>query len=214
MVDGKYRRDWIPGALSSSAQYFGVNWPLIRYSDVLLMFAEADNEINNGPSAQAKAAFEQVRLRAFGGDASKIGTTPSDKAAFFDALVKERALELGDEGIRKYDLIRWNMLAQKLTETKATLTAMGNREAPYDQLPEYMFYKTDEPVMIWANSFYEPSGTSAPAGYSRIEWVRSSITNNIVRFYIDGFEANHNELLPLPQALLDANPNLTQDYGY
>lgn len=214
MVDGKYRRDWIPGALSSSAQYFGVNWPLLRYSDVLLMFAEADNEINNGPSAQAKAAFEQVRLRAFGGDASKIGTTPSDKAAFFDALVKERALELGDEGIRKYDLIRWNMLAQKLTETKATLTAMGNREAPYDQLPEYMFYKTDEPVMIWANSFYEPSGTSAPAGYSRIEWVRSSITNNIVRFYIDGFEANHNELLPLPQALLDANPNLTQDYGY
>ena len=32
------------------------------------------------------------------------------KAAFFDAIVKERSLELGGEGIRKYDLIRWNLL--------------------------------------------------------------------------------------------------------
>lgn len=214
MVDGKYRRNWIPGAMTSSAQYFGVNWPVIRYSDVLLMFAEADNEINNGPSAQAKAALEQVRLRAFTGNAALIGTTPSTHDGFFNALVKERALELGDEGIRKYDLIRWNMLAQRLTQTKAQLTAMGNREAPYNQYPEYMFYKTDEPAMIWANSFYATSGTTAPTGYTRIEWVRSSITNTIVRYYIDGFEANHNELLPLPQALLDANPNLSQDYGY
>jgi hypothetical protein len=131
MVDGKFRRDWIPGALSSGAQYFGVNWPLFRYSDVLLMFAEADNEINNGPSAAGKAAFEQVRLRAYGGNASLIGTTPATQTAFFDAIVKERALEFGGEGIRKYDLIRWNLLGQKLTETKAIIQAMSERTALY-----------------------------------------------------------------------------------
>ena len=82
MVDGKFRRDWITGGLTIGPQYFGVNWPMIRYSDVLLMFAEAENEINSGPSAAAKTAFEKVRLRAFGGNASLIGTTPSDKAVF------------------------------------------------------------------------------------------------------------------------------------
>ena len=218
MLDGKFRRDWIPGMLSSNAQYFGVNWPLLRYADVLLMFAEAENEIN-GPTAAAKAALEQVRLRAFGGNAALIGTTPSDKASFFDALVKERALELGGEGIRKYDLIRWNLLGQKLAETKATLRAMSSRQAPYDQLPDYLFFKNDSPVLTWANpSYYKPNtfGSTAPAGYTRVDWVRSSIEATIITngAYAEGFEANKNELLPIPQASIDANPRLTQDYGY
>ncbi len=42
-----------------------VNWPILRYSDVLLMYAEAENYLNNGPTEAAKAAYEQVRLRAF-----------------------------------------------------------------------------------------------------------------------------------------------------
>src|SRR5690606_13821839 len=105
------------------------------------------------PTAAAKTAFEQVRLRAYGGNAGLIGTTPGDKAGFFDAIVKERALELGGEGIRKYDLIRWNMLEQKLDETKATLLAMANRNAPYNDLPDYMFYKNDSPTLQWIGSY-------------------------------------------------------------
>ncbi len=217
MVDGKFRRDWIPGALITGPQYFGVNWPLIRYSDVLLMFAEAENEINNGPTAQAITAFEQVRLRAYGGDASLIGTTPGGYAGFFEAIVKERALEFGGEGIRKYDLIRWNLLGQKLAETKATLTAMSNRTAPYDQLPDYMFYKNDSPELVWLNpSYYKPNpfGTTAPAGYTRVDWVRSSINTTILTYYAISFEPNKRELLPIPQAAIDANRNITQDYGF
>ncbi len=86
IVDGKFRRDWIknPDALTSTAQYFGVNWPMIRYSDVLLMFAEAENELNNGPSAAGIAAYEQVRKRGFG--ANPIGTTPTDFTGFFTAF--------------------------------------------------------------------------------------------------------------------------------
>ena len=178
--DGKYRRDWIPGGLITGPQYFGVNWPIVRYSDVLLMFAEAENEINNGPTTAAKAAFEEVRLRAFGGNASLIGTTPSSYAGFFDAIVKERALELGAEGIRKYDLIRWNMLASKIAETKATLQAMADRVAPYDNLPDYMFFKDNSPVLTWANSFYQPNtiGSTAPTGYTRVNWVRNNIASS------------------------------------
>ena len=39
------------------------------------------------------------------------------KTTFFDAIVKERSLELGGEGVRKFDLIRWNLLAKKITDT-------------------------------------------------------------------------------------------------
>jgi hypothetical protein len=214
MVDGKFRRDWNP-VTTSAAQYFGTNWPLIRYSDVLLMFAEADNELNNGPSADAKKAFEEVRLRAFGGDASKIGTTPSDYAGFFEAIMKERQLELAGEGIRKYDLIRWNRLGQNLTAVKAELAKMAARQAPYDNLPETMYYKTGQTTMQWGNSFYKPTPPGGtPAGYTALAWVGSGITGTIVNILASDFTPNKSELLPLPQASIDANPKLTQDYGY
>ena len=216
MPDGKFRRDWIPGGLTIGPQYFGVNWPIFRYSDVLLMFAEADNEVNNGPTAAAKAAFEQVRLRAYGGNASLIGVTPSDYTGFFNAIVKERALELGSEGIRKYDLIRWNLLATKIAETKATLLAMSNRQAPYNTLPDYMFYQNNSPTLTWLNSFYQPNpyGSTAPSGYTLVNWVRANINTTILTYYAISFTPNKNELLPIPQASLDANPLLTQDYGF
>lgn len=216
MLDGKFRRDWIPGALTIGPQWFGVNWPVIRFSDVLLMFAEAENELNNGPTSAAIAAYEQVRLRAFRGNAALIGTTPTSYAGFFDAIVRERALELGGEGIRKYDLIRWNLLGTKLAETRAILTAMANRTPPYNQLPEYMLFQTNSMGPTWINSFYAPNpfGTSTPAGHTRVNWVRQNINTTILTFYAIGFTPNKSELLPLPQASLDANPNLTQNPGY
>jgi hypothetical protein len=66
--DGKYRRDWIsnPSILPTDAvQYLSLKWQIIRYSDVLLMFAEAENEIS-GPTAAAYNAINQVRRRGYG----------------------------------------------------------------------------------------------------------------------------------------------------
>jgi starch-binding outer membrane protein, SusD/RagB family len=214
MVDGKFRRDWNP-VTTSAAQYFGTNWPLFRYSDVLLMFAEADNELNNGPSAAAKQAYEEVRLRAFGGNAALIGTTPSDYAGFFTTIMKERQLELAGEGIRKYDLIRWNRLGQNIAAVKAELAKMAAREAPYDQYPATMYFKTGQTFVEWANSFYKPTPAGGtPAGYAAIAWVGTGITGTIVNVLGSNFTPNKSELLPLPQASIDANPKLTQDYGY
>ena len=217
VVDGKFRRDWIssPAALTSQAQYFGLNWPLIRFSDVLLMYAEADNELSNGPTAAAKNAFEAVRVRAYGGNANLIGTTPATYTDFFNAIVKERQLEFGGEGIRKYDLIRWNLLAQKLTDTKAALTALANRQAPYTNLPATMYFKTGSADLVWASSYYKPSPfTSTPAGYTSVAWAGTAITTTISTYYAIGFTTGKSELLPIPQASLDVNPVLKQDYGY
>ncbi|WP_373497209.1 RagB/SusD family nutrient uptake outer membrane protein [Aquiflexum sp.] len=216
IVDGKFRRDWItnPVTFGSNAQYFNVNWPMIRYSDVLLMFAEADNEVNNGPSPAARAAFEEVRLRGFGGDASLIGTTPTDYQGFFQAVVNERSFELAGEGIRKYDLIRWNLLETKLNETKAKLTDMAQRTGDYANLPTIMYYEAGVNELRWLNSLYQPQPAQAPAGSASIAWAGTGINTTILTFYAVGFTSGKSELLPLHTSILDANPKLKQEYGY
>ena len=217
LYDGKFRRNWFSNPvidISNAAQTFGINWPVIRYSDILLMYAETQNEINNGPTAAAISAYQQVRNRAFNGTDPQ--PLPSGKEAFFKAIVKERALEFGTEGIRKYDLIRWNLLKEKLDETKAGLAAMAALQPPYDQLPAKMFYtptnsRTD---ISWLNSFYTASPTETPSGATGVNWVGNSILSGNLQYFAEGFREGHSELLPIPQAAREANPNLTQDYDY
>ncbi len=238
MVDGKYRRDWISNPVidpNNAVQYFGLKWQILRYSDVLLMFAEAENEIN-GP-ANAYEAINKVRRRAFG----KAIATPDvsvdlaslSKDDMFKAIVKERALELGGEGIRKYDLIRWNLLGKALTETKAnllkmsSLTPMANPTymAAYPvysistNLPTAMFaIKTgsdDNNIgSLWFNSFYMPQPTSTPAGTAKVTWLSAAINTTSLARYATNFVSGKSELLPIPQPARDANFNFSQNPGY
>lgn len=235
MVDGKFRRDWItnPSVMTSTAQYYGVDWLLIRFSDVLLMYAEADNEINHGPSAADIAAFNQVRTRGYGGNASLIGTTPTDYTGFFNAIVRERSLEFGGEGIRKYDLIRWNLLGSRIADAKTNLknlaAATGTFTGSYAsntwnfaQLPASAFYKTTSTIatgVIWGNSLYVPTTLTSLTGYTKVAWVTSAIagvlsSSGSSNGYAVDFKPNHSELLPIPQSAIAADFNLLQDYGY
>lgn len=234
IFDGKFRKDWTqnPSYLTapSTTQNYGLNWPLIRFSDVLLMFAEAENEINNGPTPAAKAAYEQVRTRAYG-NASLIGATAADYNGFFDAIVKERLLEFMGEGIRKYDLIRWNLLGQKITETKASLAALSTRTGQYANMPEFIYMKNTSATnptaftttIEYGNSFYKPDPFAgvAPTGYTKINWAHSSIQTTILQTatppvsnFAFNFMSGKSELLPFPVSALDANPNLRQNPGY
>ena len=209
ITSGKFRRDWHTPAvpLTSTLLYYGINWPLIRYSDVLLMFAEAENELNPVPTPDAKDALEKVRKRAFAGNVDKIGVTPTEKTDFFNAIVKERLHEFGGEGIRKFDLIRWNLLETKILETRANLRKIISRAAPYNTVPLFMYYKAASPTLIWANSFYKASATTAPAGYVQVKWG-PYIKEAYVVAVAELFKANHSELLPLPQAAINSNIKL------
>ncbi len=85
------------------------NFQIIRYADVLLMYAEALNE--QGPdNAEAYAAVNRIRNRA--GLANL--TANLGQAAFRDSVLLERRLELACEGHRRYDLIRKNRLVSAL----------------------------------------------------------------------------------------------------
>jgi hypothetical protein len=228
ICDGKYRRDWITNpsfSPTNAIQYFGLKWQILRYSDVLLMFAEAENELN-GPTAAAYNAVNQVRRRGYGKAIGTVDATVDlsaglSKTAFFDAIVKERSLELGGEGVRKFDLIRWNLLASKIAATKTALLAMSTLAAPYNTLPVSMYYRTgttsDDNTYtggLWASSFYKAAPGSAPAGTTRVVWLSAAINTTAVSRYAAGFVTGKSELLPLPQPARDANLNLSQNPGY
>jgi hypothetical protein len=244
--DGKYRRDWITNPVVSptdAVQYFSLKWQILRYSDVLLMFAEAENELN-GPTAAAYNAVNMVRRRGFGkpiatADPSVDLAAGLSKADFFKAIVRERALELGGEGTRKYDLIRWNLLATAITETKANLNRMATASAMVsptymapppsyaltNTLPVAMLLKTGstaDDATIWANSFYTPAPAGTPAGTTRLTWIalptvaapRNSVGTVAADRYATGFVTGKGELLPIPQPARDANINLKQNPNY
>lgn len=88
------------------------NWPLIRYADVLLMYAEALNEISATPPAEAIGYVNQIRRRAFGLPINGISvrdlpiSQTEDQYTFREAIQHERRLELAFEGHRWFDLVR------------------------------------------------------------------------------------------------------------
>ncbi len=87
-------------------------WPVTRYSDVLLMYAEAANMAENGPSAAALEAINKVRRRAGGNNPAVYPDLPSgmSKQAFDDAVIAERNWELAFECKRWFDLVRREMV--------------------------------------------------------------------------------------------------------
>jgi hypothetical protein len=88
-----------PTVVSNEAES-GANVPIIRFSEVLLIHAEAENELN-GPTVKAYASVNRVRERAGLDDLSGL-----NQAAFRDAVYLERRLEFVFEYQRWFDLIR------------------------------------------------------------------------------------------------------------
>lgn len=125
---GKWRREYevvSPKSMNDSPQ----NFPLLRYSDVLLMYAEAENEVS-GPTAEAYEAINQVRKRAYGkllAGATNVNEANApaglSKKDFAEYIQTERSRELCFEGLRKFDLIRWGILGSTLKELSAEITA-------------------------------------------------------------------------------------------
>lgn len=89
------------------------NIRIIRYADVVLMAAEAANEL--GRTAEAGEYLEMVRARARGSNASILPkVTTADQAEMREAIRHERRVELGMEFDRFYDLVRWGIAREVL----------------------------------------------------------------------------------------------------
>ena len=113
----------------SDANYTNTNWYLLRYSDVLLLYAEAINELNKAPNADAYEAINMVRRRA-GLSTLKSGHSYLE---FQQAVRDERSHELCFEGHRRQDLVRWGIYYDTIKQTVADLTDW-HHDAPANYL--------------------------------------------------------------------------------
>jgi len=110
------------------------NYNIFRYAEVLLIAAEALNEANGSPTANAYVYINRIRARArnFGGVLSDFPAdlqTGMSQESFRAAVREERRVELAFEWKRWYDLIRWG------TATEA-FTGLGSYE-PHSNFQEY-----------------------------------------------------------------------------
>ena len=131
---GKYRMEWMTRKVTSTNDD-GINWVIMRYSDIYLMAALPATKVN------------------------EILAAATNHDSFFRTIVEQRKLEFAGEQLRKTDLIRWGLLKTKLDETKEKEAALANRTSistaygtyDYSQYARKLYYEiglgaeTDDP---------------------------------------------------------------------
>ncbi len=99
----------------------GLNFPVFRYADVLLMYAEALNEWKQGPTTEAYEAVNKIRRRAGVDEIENY-----DYQKFKSFIQDERARELCYEGHRRFDLVRWGILVETVKEISKEINSRGD----------------------------------------------------------------------------------------
>jgi hypothetical protein len=163
---GKWSKLWASSSNAlgnNSTSSTGINYPYMRFAEVLLIYAEAVNELTGVTGAdgeKAKEALRKVRRRAFAvGDyplkVDQYVNSLVAKEEFFQAIVNERAWEFGGENMRWKDLARWNLYSKVVYNTFKAMNiiawnAVGNPIADgWENLPYWVFYKVvPNPVNI------------------------------------------------------------------
>lgn len=241
---------WLTQNLAANGKWgYGINWIVMRYADILLMYAEIENELN-GPTDIAKSALKEVRARAF----NSLSNIPdkvdnyvnslTDKEDFFNAIVNERAWEFGGEGIRKFDLIRWNLLMKKIDEQRVAFNNMidGNTakimDKEYTEFPINLYYKMmsdNENIDKNEINFYESkpdldaldNTELKNRGYTRVQWMTNFSDENKLRYkdrvnlFSSGLKMEYNNacdnryLYPIHSSVIsDYQGIVTNSYGY
>jgi tetratricopeptide (TPR) repeat protein len=131
----KYTNDGVGnGKAFETPEGSGINYRVLRYADILLMYAEVLNELNR--TAEAYPYIQQVRSRA---NLPNLATVKPNmtQAQMRDQLAHERALEFSIEGQRINDLIRWGWFSDpaklailKSHDTDFNSYAPGNEWLP------------------------------------------------------------------------------------
>ncbi len=230
----KMGQEWLAANKNATTKWgYGVNWVVMRYSDVLLMYAEVLNELEGadatGPTCglTAREALRMVRSRAF--DASAQADVDAYVASiasgsdFFDAIVNERAWELAGEALRKFDLVRWGLLDAKINQFKSDYLALTQTalQKLYYKMSSEDVNKIDMSSICW---YEEPSD---PDAYKSTTFWGSKIddkgtdSNEKNIGYLDNISSGLNStvfyrhLLPIGSVTIsDAGGSMSNSYGY
>jgi starch-binding outer membrane protein, SusD/RagB family len=131
---------------SNTATSWGavVHWPYLRLAEIYLSYAEAANEFNGGPTAEAYRCVNIIRNRV-GLPNLPAGMT---KDQFREQCLTERVCEFTMEEVRWYDLIRWVRDAD-FTKHLHGMDIRRIAPAPYT----YTYTKWELPLRYWVNNF-------------------------------------------------------------
>ena len=205
---GKLRYEWM-NRIVTSTNDDGVNWQYMRLADVYLMAAEAINELE-GP-ANAAQYLKPILDRAL--PAAKVSaymaSATASKDAFFNAIVDQRAFEFAGESLRKADLIRWNLLKVKLDEAKDKMMKLARREAPYNDLPEKLYYQTaedGETLMIYGLNHGDTDEAGEALGYeSNTTWLSTEKLEDALINALYTQNPDENQVWPIWQTFIDSS---------
>jgi hypothetical protein len=234
----KWRFEWMKAAPTASTSDDGVNFCVMRYADILLMYAEASiggitgNVPDGADKSSGLAALNLVHTRA--------GLT---SLADYDmtTIENERAFEFAGEGIRKYDLMRWGLLKTNMDKAVQDvikyLATTNTNTFPLSKI--YIQYTADATLTSDGSIAYKissvygnkPGETSKPSG----TWKSKSFVGNldssgkqIVKTFVyynynrtnndasaTSADPDSRQLWPIFQSNINSsNGTLWNDYGY
>ncbi|QBZ98898.1 RagB/SusD family nutrient uptake outer membrane protein [Flavobacterium sangjuense] len=214
---GKYRYEWMTRRVISTNDD-GVNKIYMRYAEVLLMAAEAANELQ-GPAAAAPY-LKEIRRRAFDPSLHAVKVDAyvdalASKEAMLNAIIEENKFEFTGEMERKQALIRWNLLGTKLTEAKAKMVQLQQRTGNYADVATTLYFKYDtDNVSLIVYGLNHGETTNPGAAYTAFSWnnLTDAKINGLVKA---GADPDNRQFWPIWQVFLDgSNGLLVNDYGY
>jgi len=145
------------GTIPATKDDYEVNQPILRYTDVKLMYAEVLNELGYAANGDAFKYLNEVRGRA--GLAAKTATDLPTQASFRSAIFNERRVEFAGEYLRWYDIVRSgnamtimnNFLSR--TENGTTLYKMKETQTIF-AIPQYELDINKDSKIMWQNPGY------------------------------------------------------------
>jgi hypothetical protein len=224
----KWRAEWIKAPITGTDD--GVSPIVLRYADVLLMFAEADLYLGGNEGLNY---FNQVHRRAFG--------QPVNSASVYDLqtltlndIKKERAFEFCGENIRKYDLIRWGELKSAMDIAKQKLFNLRDALGEYADVPSTIYYKYvvndaittgERELVVYGLQRGETDDKKASdpsGGWTNKTWTQATTSSTGELLLSDGYinniyigDPDKRQLLPIMhQIIVVSNGALSNDYGY
>lgn len=223
---------WLSAVQATSEKLCtGVNVVKMRYPHVLLMYAEVVNELYGTQTAtgaecslSAYDALLSIHTRGFGGNETAAKTDLDRLIAnngFFETIVDENAWELAGEGVRKFDLIRWNLLSDKIDEFKQTY----RRAIINGGWPERVWFKYKEDnftIDVTSFVFDDPKSSEyTRADFFGRETTRDPQSQTQLRTNLPNISAGLNAevrnryLLPIASTTIStSNGRMHNSYGY
>lgn len=216
---GKYDYELMDRQVTSNDD--GVNLPVLRYADVLLMAAELANEL--GDLTTAKSYLQQVRARAYtDATAAEKSANVTDyinaitsKDAMLSAIQEERLLEFPGEMLRKQDLIRWNLLGKNVKSTVENMTALKNRTGKYANIPHTVYTRTvNGKLEVYGLNAGETEDKTAE-GWNKLgyDFITTACNDNILEHYYVN-DPDTKQYWPIFSVELTTNEMLMNNYGY